>query len=422
MAWRNLARNLRRTVITVVGLALALAMSIATWVLFDGFLSDSVSALVSGSGHVLVEHPGQLEQRNFYDTIPDADLLARELEADPRVAAVQPVIRGAALVSGEELSAGANLLALDPTRDASRLPDQIVSGAFLTGGEEVLLGAGLATRIHAGVGDEVAVMTQAADGSLGNALWTVVGLVETGNADQDRGTAWVPLDAARELFVLEGAHALAVTLQDAGAARSFVAGLDDRFTRVYADTELLAPEGADPSRTPVVADKGLVARTWRAVNPLMGEYAEMSKAWSLVIVGIVLLTASMGGMNSMLMSVLERTRELGVLMAVGLRPRSVVALVVLENLVLGVVATALGLVLGAGCAWWLVEVGFDLSEGTPDMAFSGVVIEPVFRGRWSVDAFVWPAVVLAAVTFLSSLWPALRAARLAPVDAMRAQR
>ena len=420
MAWRNLARNIRRTIITVAGLGLALAMSTSAWVLFDGFIGDSIDALVSSSGHVLVEHPGQLEQQNFYDTLEGTEALAAELAGHPDVAAVQPVVRGAALVSAVE-SAGASVRGLDPARDTSRLPKQLVHGRFLQAADEVVLGAQLAQRIEAAVGDDVAVMTQAADGSLGNALWRVVGLVETGNADQDRSFAWVTIGTAQEFFVLDGAHALALSLHDPNGATAFVSSLDDRFALVYADAGLEAPEATDPFRTPT-SEQQVVARTWKSVNPVMGEYSAMSKAWALVTVGIVILTAAMGAMNTMLMSVLERTRELGVLMAVGLKPRSVVGLVVLENLALGAVSTVLGLGLGAILAWWLVDVGFDLSDGAPDVEFAGVIMEPVFRGRWSVDAFVWPTVVLAVVTFLSSLWPAVRAARLAPVDAMRAER
>lgn len=422
MAWRNLARNPRRTGITIAGLALGLALSISTWVLFDGFLQDSVNALVSSDGHVLVQHPGQVEQKNFYDIVEDSDALMAELEAMPEVASVEPRVDAAGLLSGDTIAAGASIVAVDLPRDTSRRRKQVVEGTWLEGPGQAVLGTGLAKRIEVVVGDEVAVLSQGADGSLANTLWTVVGLVETGNADMDRTTSWVEMGEARELFVLDGVHALAVRLHDAQGARSFAAALAgrDRFTTVAADLGQDAAEGSDPFRTPL-DEAPIVVRSWKSVNPLIAQYAEMSQTWSLVTVLIVLVTAALGAMNTMLMSVLERTRELGVLMATGMRPPQIVGLIVLENLAMGIVATVFGLALGLIGGWLSVEVGFDLSsEGGGDLEFSGVSMEPIFRGAWSVEAFVWPTLLLGFVTFGGALFPAVRAALLKPVDAMRA--
>jgi len=426
MAARNLWRNPRRTAITITGLALALAMSVSTWVLFDGFTQLSIDALVASEGHVRVEHPGQLEQKNFYDVIPDSDALMAELEARDDVEAVEPQITAAALVSGDAEAAGATVVALDLARESSRRSKQLSEGAWLTGPGQVVLGSGLARRIEVEVGETVTMMSQAADGSLANAAWEVVGMVETGSADIDRSTLWIEMSEAREQFALDGFHGLAVRLKNGGDSREIVRELTqkDVFTGVAADLDIAdIPEDMDPYRTPMDAEATVVARSWKSVNPMMGEYSELSRVWSLVTIFIVLATAAMGAMNTMLMSVLERTRELGVLMATGLRPPHVVALIVIENLALAALALALGTVLGAAGGWYMVEVGFDLSSsGQGDFEFSGISMEPVFRGIWSAEAFIWPAVSLAVVTLGGSILPAVRAAMLKPVDAMRAER
>lgn len=426
MAWRNLSRNPRRTLITVSGLALGLALAISTWVLFDGFLATSMDALISSQGHVLVEHPGQLEQKNFYDTVPDSDALLQELEADPRVEHAEPQVTAAALLSGDAEAAGATVLGVDLERTRSRRSGQVAEGRWIGGSGEAVLGDGLALRLQVTVGDEVTMMSQAADGSLANAVWIVVGLVNSGSDDIDRSTAWIEMTQARGIFALDGYHSIALRLVDGGHAVAFVRDLDqqERFTGVPSDLGLedLA-EGVDPYRTRVDASATTVARSWKSVNPMMGDYAEVSEVWSLVTIFIVLATAAMGAMNTMLMSVLERTRELGVLMATGLRPPHVVGLIVLENLALSVWALGLGLVLGAVLSWLTVEYGFDVSGGKGgEFAFSGVSMDPVLRGRWSVEAFAWPTVLLGVVTLGASVLPATRAALLKPVDAMRAER
>ena len=426
MAWRNLSRNPRRTVITISGLAMALAMAISTWVLFDGFTQLSIDALVASEGHVRVEHPGQLEQKNFYDVIPDSDALLAELEAHPEVVGVEPQITAAALVSGEGDAAGAQVIAVDIQRDTSRRSKQVSAGTWLTGPDSVVLGTGLARRIEVSTGDEVTIMSQAADGSLANATWTVAGLVETGSPDIDRSTMWVEMSAAREVFVLDGFHGLAVRLKDSSRSRDMVKELDQRelFTGVPADLGAVdIPEGMDPFRTPMDPDAAVVARSWKSVNPMMGEYSELSRVWSAVTIFIVLGTAALGAMNTMLMSVLERTRELGVLMATGLRPPHVVALIVLENMALGLVSLVVGMALGALSGWYMVDVGFDLTgSGGGDFEFSGISMEPVFRGIWSAEAFLVPALLMGVVTLGGSIFPAMRAAMLKPVDAMRADR
>jgi len=174
----------------------------------------------------------------------------------------------------------------------------------------------------------------------------------------------------------------------------------------------------EPHKTPVDPEATWATRSWAAINPAMAEMVALTDVWLIIMVAIVLGAAGMGAMNTLLMSVTERTRELGILMAVGLKPVHVVLLTVVESLALAVLSTIIGTGLGLLLSWWLVETGIDLSEGYGDLVFVGVSMDPIMRGRWTLDAFVWPVAIIFVIAVLASVIPAIRAARLDPATAM----
>ncbi|TNE85900.1 MAG: ABC transporter permease [Deltaproteobacteria bacterium] len=415
---RNLRRNPRRTAITALALGGGLALSSVTWVLVDGVMDGTVAALVGGStGHVQVVHPGQLAEKNPWDVVVGVD--PASIEADPRVLGVTSRVDGAGLLATDGDAVGAVLVGLDAEREGgvTRLPEQVREGGWLAEPGQILLGEGLARRLEAQVGSEVTLLSQSADGSPAAAVYTVQGLLVTGQGEVDRSTAWLDTADALDLLTLDGPHRLMIRLDRGDDTAAVVRDLAarDGWTGVFADLE---GEADDPTRTPVEAEAAVVARSWRAANPTIASTVDISKVWSLLSAGIVLITAGMGAMNTMLMSVLERTRELGILLAVGLAPRAVVAMVLAESLALSLLATAFGLPLGVIGGGYLAHVGLDLSSGYGDIQYAGVAVPPVLVGRMSVEAFLVPAVLLVVIAVAASLFPAIRAARLDPVDAM----
>jgi len=425
MGWRNLSRNKRRTWITVAALAGGLGLSNASWVLSIGYMQDAIDAVVGGTaGHLQVLHPGQLEEPNLFDVVEDTDGVIARLDADPRVEAVTARAEFAGLLSTGPRSAGALVRAVDPGREGgvTKVPTQVTDGRFVSGPGEVVLGDDLAAQLRAAVGEEVVVISQAADGSLANELWEVVGLVDTGSEVTDRTTAWVALDGAMALLALDGAHTVVARLHATEDAPAVVRDLaaQDGWTGVFYDQSAVEqPEPVlEPHKTPVDPEATWATRSWAAINPAMAEMVALTDVWLIIMVAIVLGAAGMGAMNTLLMSVTERTRELGILMAVGLKPVHVVLLTVVESLALAVLSTIIGTGLGLLLSWWLVETGIDLSEGYGDLVFVGVSMDPIMRGRWTLDAFVWPVAIIFVIAVLASVIPAIRAARLDPATAM----
>ena len=252
-------------------------------------------------------------------------------------------------------------------------------------------------------------MTQAADGSLGNALFNVVGIVKTGNVQIDRMGAYLHLADAQELLVLpDQLHTVTIVTDD------------ERTVEGYVD-RLRAALGAGPDAPPRPGGP-IEVQAWYDASPQAAQLMGMRDFASFILLGIVFGAAAFGVLNTMMMSVFERTRELGVLKALGLRPASVVSLILWESVSLAALSLALGLALGGLLDAYLVVYGFDMSASAEEgFSFSGVMIDPVIHGEVRPLGIVLVVVAVVTVSVVASLWPAIRASRLDPVVAMRAE-
>ncbi|RME28496.1 MAG: ABC transporter permease [Deltaproteobacteria bacterium] len=250
-------------------------------------------------------------------------------------------------------------------------------------------------------------MTQAADGSLGNELYEVVGILSSGSVTLDRTGAWLALSDLQDLLVLpDQVHEIAV-LTDSRDSRVG----DERVVAVV--ERLKQAVGAD-------GDPPLSVRPWWEVSPQTASMLATSDSSAWIMLVIVFFVAGLGILNTMLMSVFERTRELGVMKALGARPGRIVRLVLWESLLLGMLACAGGLALGGVLDWLLVEYGLALTSSSGErLSTGGVLFDPRIYGVVRADRIVVTVLTLLAVAVLAALWPAVRAARLRPVAAMR---
>jgi putative ABC transport system permease protein len=401
IAWRNLWRHKRRTLITASAMGVALGLCMALMCLTDGMYDMMEDLMVRQTlGHVQVQHPDYAAKQQFYDTVPDADALLARLEALPESEGASGRMFAYGLAGSETTSAGARYAGIDPMRDrvVTDMTKRIVEGRFIGDAPagEVVIGHEMARELEIELGEELVFISQAADGSTANELLEVVGFFRTGLAEMDTGGAYLHLgDLQRLLELPDQVHEILVIGPDLEAA-----GLKDAVLGVVnGDSE---------------------ATTWRESSPQMAQMLGMRDASSAIFLLIVLGVAALGILNTMLMSVLERTRELGVLRAVGLTRRKMMSLVIIESVQLAFVATFAGLALGGVLDWLLIEYGLNYSTGDGQgMTYQGIVFDPWIKGSFSVDPVITVVVMLFFVTVLASIWPAWRAAKLRPVDAMR---
>jgi ABC-type lipoprotein release transport system permease subunit len=403
VAWRNLWRQRRRSLITAFAMATGVALCMSMVAFTDGMYTDMFEVMVEQQlGHVQVHHPDYPAKGLVFDTLSERGALLEKVESLPGTVAASPRIVGFALLGGETKSIGGRVVGIDPARDklVTPLAGRVRQGEYLSelADHEMIIGHKLAEDIEVGLGDAVVAVTQATDGSVGNDLYTVVGIYKTGDVMMDNSGGYIHIDDAESLMYLpDQAHGLTV--------------LTDHADHVEAYAQALHA---------AVASDEIQVQSWWEASPSTAELFGLRDATVFIMLGIVFTVAAFGVINTMLMSVFERTRELGVLRALGLRPGKLVWLVVLESFFLAGLASTIGLVMGGLLDWYMVVHGLDFSGAMPDgFSFEGIMLDPVMHGEVRALGVIAPVVAVFFVSVLASLWPAWRAAKLQPVTAIR---
>lgn len=409
LGWRNLWRNSRRSLITIsavgCGYAFLIVLIGLTMGLAEQMLKNGTGLLL---GDLQLHHSAYLPERSIYDTIGsggggELEKVLGELDRDPDSVKRSPRVYGFGLLSTGEDSAAASLMGVNPEveADVSTFLLGVQEGALDSSVERsLLLGDVLARELEVTIGSEVAIVTQAADGSLGNDLFLLSGILHTGLSYLDRSLAVLYLEDLQELLALgpDEVHEIAVRIGDPMAADDFVGQLN----------------GAEgwPTNT--------VAQSWGELAPQLRDYIGLAQGMYGFIILIIGLFTAIGVLNTMLMAVFERSREIGLVNALGMRPLLIVSSILLETLFLGI----LGLIGGFGLGTWMMSYlttqGLDLSRWMGELSMLGTRMDPILKASWGWDYVFWSAVGLLLAALLAALFPAVKAARLNPVEALSA--
>ncbi len=401
LAFRNLRRNRRRTLLTLAAMVASSSLLILSLGVFSGMFVDMLASVTEQySGHMVVAGKGYLDRREMHATMDQAQAVTEQASRLETFRGASPRLRSFGLLSLGDRTQPAEVLGIDPTREiqVTQLHRKLVDGRYLDPDEDhgIVLGVGLARKLRAEIGSELVFVTQAADGSIGNDLMTVRGLFDTGSVANDNGLALVPLHWLQETIALpDQLHEVAITLKDPLQAKPTAAVLAGRL------------------------DDRLEVRDWGQMLPEMAEVIASYGASTLILSMILYAAAGLGIVNTLYMSVMERTQEFGVLLAMGLHPAQVRRLVLLESTVLGVLAMVLGATLGFFLTLWMKTVGIDLSGSISSITYAGGTILPRLHAEFEFRNFWLPSLLLLVTAVLAGWLPARRAARLQPVEALR---
>ncbi len=410
LAWRNLWRNRRRTFITASALAFGYLASVTMIGLWRGMLSEMIETGTNlVTGQLQIHAPDYYPERSMYATLGgregiDVDELVRLTRDSPCIGAACPRVYGGGLVSsGSETVAGL-FVGVDPDLEVevTRLLQTPAEGRAPRAGErEILIGRGMANVLDVGPGAEVVLVVPASDGSLGNDLYRVSGVFETGLVALDRSFGILPIGSLQELMALPE-----------NRIHEVAAAVEDPFSAAALGDSLAAALGASGLDYPVLP------RPWTVFRVELAEYASLAGAVNAIVVGIIFIMAVFGVANTMLLGTFERRREFAVVRALGTQPGNVALTVVYEGFILGVVALAAGALISVPVLYWLHNYPPDLSAMFGDFTMSGTVVRPVLRAEYSVDGPVISAVALLLTSILSALYPAYRAVKIMPADAL----
>ncbi len=395
--WRNLWRNTRRTCITLAAVCLSTAILMASYGLMDGLMQHAVSNATNlVVGEVQVHAQGYLADHSIYKALNEPDLILRA--AKQKNVAAAPRRYGYGLVAVGTKSAGARFWGVEPASERTTfdLAQHLQEGRFLseTTQRGVVLGQKLARSLQAQIGSEIVVVVQAADGSLGNDLYTVTGILKAAGDSIDRNAALIHAADFVELFV-SGERIHEVALNSRG---------------------MVSPEGLTALLSIAAPEEEI--KSWRQLMPEVSDMVNLFDAFIWIFGLIFLLAAGMGVMNTMLMATYERIREFGILKALGATPWGIIRDVAAEALVLAVLGTALGTILGLAGSYYLQEVGLDLSIFAGTYSVGGVAFDPIWKATISPKMVYIPVVLMLIIGLVASLYPAALAARLDPVKAI----
>jgi putative ABC transport system permease protein len=397
LAFRNVFRQRRRSLLTGLTMAggfvlLSLSISIS-----EGTYDTAINTFTTAfTGHMQVHARGYLDQPTLFKTLTGVEALGAKVAAVPGVRTWTPRVYAGVLAFAGTKTTVARLIGVDPVREPKTLKtaERIAQGSFFSGPEarEALIGPDLAEVLGLKLGGELVLITQGADGSVANDLFTVRGVL-TGGGMAAGNQVYVPLAAAQEFLALPGrVHELIVMLDDFSRSR--------RTAR---------------AASAALADPALEVEPWEVTERSFYHAMTLDKEGMWLFFLIIVAIVAVGVLNTVLMTVLERTREYGILKALGTRPRDLFRLIVLETGILALLATALAALVSLGVDAWFVRNGILYAAGA-DMG--GVIVDTLY-GSLKARCFTQPALITLGTALIVSIFPALRVVRIRPVNALR---
>lgn len=396
LAWRNIWRNSKRTLITQFALVVALSLMIACSGLTWGLVKQMErNATLLGPGEIQIHSPGYLDDRSIYRVIDHPDMIINRIEKTG--AKATPRLQGFGLVSQEENSSGAQILGIDLVREkqVTEFHSHLFKGSFLKNPMDVLLGKKIAVTLDASIGDELVIVTQAADGSIGNDLYRVAGILRGISEEIDRSTIMMSMTDFKDIFSL-GDVATEIAVRR-GDKTENLNSLRDRIKNSIPREEV---------------------KTWREIFPAVSDMLELTDLSIYILLIIIYLAGSLVMLNTMLMSVFERIKELGIMMAIGFRPVQVLVLIFLETFFLTLCGSLVGLLCGVSLSLYLTHYGLDLSSITEGFSFVGIRAEPHWFAVTNFNTVFPPVIFLFVISLLAVIYPAIKASLLKPVDAL----
>ena len=400
IALRNIFRNKRRSLITISAVGIGLGALIFIWSFVEGAHRQMINNYTSyTTSPVQVQPAGYQTNPKLERVIKDSAAVTARLKLHGSVKAVSPRIRAEGLLASSEASVGTVVFGVQPAAElqVSTLNKRIATGTFLDndGHDQIIIGKDMALNLNVTTGDKIVFMSQAADGSIASGAYYVQGIIDSGVTEIDKGLALITFQAADELFVMNGRPSqIAVQLHEVEHAARTAAELTAGFN-----------------------DPGLEILSWNTVSPILQQWLDYDNTFIWIIVVIVMIVVAIGIMNTVLMGVLERTREFGILLALGTKEGQIITMVAWESVFLGLIGTAFGLLFGLAASLYFQQAGIDLTLFTD--ALNSFYMEPIIHTYVNFKYTFISSIMVLVTSVVVSIYPAWTAAKLVPVKAIR---
>ncbi|WP_163708259.1 ABC transporter permease [Mangrovibacterium lignilyticum] len=399
IAWRNIWRSRTRSLVILIAITLGLASGIFYMAFYKGMLDQRInSAIKTEASHIQIHHAKYLTNPDKKFVITSTDSVVQAIRAEENVKAVSSRLIVNTMIQSPTTGSGVKVTGIDPTMEAqvTNLHSKLIDGSYFEEDRRnpIIIGEKLAEKLKVKLKSKLVITVQDMAGNITGAAFKVVGIYETSNTSFDEKNVFVrQTDLSRLLAIGENtSHEIAVLLTQ---------------------NEQLNPV-ARKLRSEL---SNLSVKTWREIMPEVSLLESSFGLTMYIFIGIILLALLFGIVNTMLMAVLERTKELGMLMAIGMNRVRVFAMIMLETVMLSLFGGLCGIILGWLLNLYFGATGIDLgawSAAYKSMGFDTLVYT---RLSWSISLQV--AIMVMVTGIIASIYPALKALRLKPGEAIR---
>lgn len=399
LAWRNIWRHKRRTAIIV----LAMSLSLSLMMFYDGLMNGFTDAIYGNAvkvlgGNIQVHAEGYRAEVGSTPLLPltDAQRIVSAAEADSTVLAATQRIHTGGLVTNREGAFAVAITGIEPEKElqVNLIGQYVTEGRNLVSGDtdNVLIGKGLADAMNVTVGDRITMVGRSQNKEMRQRTMTIVGVFDLGMADIEKQTVYISLTEAQALYELTAPTEVAIFLEHLGQEDEVIPTLQASLP-------------------------GYEIESFQANYPDLASAIDSKSGVMNVFSVIIIAIAGVGILNLLLMAVYERTREIGVLGAMGLKANQIALLFILEGTMIGLVGVMAGVILGLALNGYLMKVGMDFGSLTQTASYMALIKDKVYP-TWGVEKLLMRASMVAIISALASVIPAIEAGRREPAEAL----
>ncbi|MEA2107130.1 MAG: FtsX-like permease family protein [Bacteroidota bacterium] len=399
VSWRNVWRNKTRSMVIITAIALGVFAGVYTIAFMFGWVNQRVNTVINTEiSHIQIHQPEYIETNDVHDNIPDINQLQSSIEKKPEVDAVSARVLSTCMISSAETGSGVQLVGINPENEqqVTNLHEKLIEGSYFeeTKKNQLVIGKKLADKLKVKLRSKVVVTLTEMDGTLTGGAFRITGIYQTANSEYDERKAFVRASDLKNLIKIDenAGHELAILLNENNMEQKIA----DQLKAEFSNLEVMS---------------------WLEIMPDMKMMNESMNLMMYIFVVIILLALGFGIVNTMLMVILERIKEIGMLMAIGMNKIRVFTMIVLETVYLSITGGIAGIVLAVILTTITNKTGLDLSlwaEGLNSLGFDAVIYPEI-----GFDAVIVVTFLVIITGVIAAIYPARKTIKLKPADALR---
>ena len=405
ISWKNVWRNKARSLVIISAITIGLFGGIFAYALMlGGTLQRVDNAIKNETANLQLHNPAYLLEQDIKNTIVNPKEYLDYLEQSPEVMGISDRLKSSAMISTAYASSGVSVNGVYPEKEmkTTRLFESLIAGEYLKESDliPIVIGDKLAEKLNADISDKLIISAPSADGKVVYGAYILKGIYDTDNNMFDGMQVFIKKRDLAELIGVDEntSSEIAVSLYNSDMTNTFITSLKDKFL-----TE--------------IEDKSIIIRSWKEIDPMLSMMVDLMSKLGWIFVVVILIALIFGIINTMLMVVLERVREIGMLMAIGMNKFRVFAMIMWETVFLSVTGGIVGMLFSLGFISYFKTYGLNLSavaKGMNSLGFSSIIYPEA-----PFSFYIEVSLMIIITAILASIYPALKALKLHPAEAVR---